>query len=203
MPVGSKEAEEYLEAMFRRKQKNESSTTTSIAKELGVSPASVSGMFGKLEHRGLVTLKPYHGVELTPEGERIGRGILRKHRLVESFLHVFGIRGKKAHREACSLEHSISEDGERALENAMAGAPMRGVGNAMSLSRLGAGMHGEVVRIGVHGAANRRLLEIGIITGTKIAMIRSGPAGTVHLKARGAEIALSRSIAERIEVVPE
>ena len=86
MKKPSPEIEEYLELFVRFKELNKKCRTVDIAKELEIAPASVSEMFGKLEKKGFVKFKPYHGVELTKKGEKIGKGILEKHRL-----HLFNL----------------------------------------------------------------------------------------------------------------
>lgn len=52
-------------------------TTQMLARRLGVAPPSATAMIKKLASQGLVQHAPYHGVELTPAGEKIALSTLR------------------------------------------------------------------------------------------------------------------------------
>ncbi len=91
-------------------------STTDLADRLGVTPASVSGMVGKLSELGLVEHKPYHGVRLTHQGRRVALEVLRHHRLLELFLaEELGMPWDRVHAEAEALEHVISEELEQLI----------------------------------------------------------------------------------------
>lgn len=88
----------------------EAATTKAIAAQLGVSPASVSGMLGKLHDLGLVRYARYHGACLTDAGRAEALRLVRRHRLLETFLHThLGYPWDAVHAEAERLEHVISE----------------------------------------------------------------------------------------------
>jgi DtxR family Mn-dependent transcriptional regulator len=81
-----------------------------LAAQLGVAPASVTGMIRKLDLQGLVQHKPYHGVTLTEAGVREALGLLRRHRLWELFLtDILGLSWDEVHEEAHRLEHATSQ----------------------------------------------------------------------------------------------
>src|SRR5205085_4119596 len=64
-----------------------------------------------LADEGLVDHRPRHGVRLTGDGRRMALNVLRKHRLVETFLvHVLKMDWGKVHDEAEQLEHAISDE---------------------------------------------------------------------------------------------
>jgi len=198
MALESREIEEYLEIMYRKKQKGEKITTTGIAKELSVSPASVSEMFKKLEKKGFVKHIPYKGVTLTRKGENAGRSVLRKHHLLEDFLMMFGLKKRRAHRDACALEHALSNEAERAFERAAAAAKS---GNAKPLCSLKAGQKARIVCILGGVGACRRAMELGLTKGTVVKVLRISKYGCpVGLLVRGTEIAIGRGIAEKIYV---
>ncbi|MGB9719783.1 MAG: DtxR family transcriptional regulator [Candidatus Anstonellales archaeon] len=198
MALENKEIEEYLEIMYRKKEKGEKITTTGMAKELSISPASVSEMFKKLEKKGFVKLVPYKGVMLTKKGEEAGKAVLRKHRLVENFLIMFGLGKEKAHKNACALEHALSRDSEKTLERAVALVEGR---NAKPLTDLKAGQAGKILCI--HGGigACRRTMELGLTKGTAVKVLRISKYGCpIELLVRGSEIAIGRGIAKKIYV---
>lgn len=85
-------------------------STSAIAERLGVAPASVSGMLARLQERGWVTHERYRGVRLTGEGDREALRLVRRHRLIETFLiEYLGYGWDEVHAEAEALEHAISD----------------------------------------------------------------------------------------------
>ena len=104
--------QDYAKAIWSLGRRTEGTVATSaIAHRLHVSPASVSAMVKKLESLGLVTREPYHGVSLTPSGERVALEVLRHHRLLELYLaEALGMPWDRVHAEAEVLEHAISPE---------------------------------------------------------------------------------------------
>src|SRR5580765_696311 len=85
--VRSPAVEDYTKAIYTLQQRGEGPVTTNaLADRLSVTPASASGMVKKLDELGLVSHVPYHGVQLTPAGERVALEVLRHHRLLELYL---------------------------------------------------------------------------------------------------------------------
>jgi DtxR family Mn-dependent transcriptional regulator len=112
----SASTEEYLEALYTLTQKGEAATTSDISKRLNIAPASVTEMLKKLADNGYIKYSPYQGATLTPEGFEAAEKMARKHRLLERFLHdTLKIGNDKVHDEACAMEHSLSDETERAL----------------------------------------------------------------------------------------
>ena len=61
-----------------------------------------------LAERGLVHYEPYQYVTLTPEGETLGRSLLRRHRVLKRFLmEVLGVSEPEAETVGCKMEHAI------------------------------------------------------------------------------------------------
>jgi DtxR family Mn-dependent transcriptional regulator len=90
--------------------------TTEISKDLGIAPGSVTQMLKKLESDGYVTYYQYKGVKLTDKGYKIARSIVRKHRILETFLYeTLNINIEDLHEQACAMEHSLSDEAERKL----------------------------------------------------------------------------------------
>lgn len=90
--------------------------TNSLASRLEVTPASASGMVRRLESLGLAEHTPYRGVRLTGEGERVALSVIRRHRLLETFLAVrLGLPWDRVHAEAEVLEHVLSSELESAI----------------------------------------------------------------------------------------
>jgi DtxR family Mn-dependent transcriptional regulator len=77
-------------------------------------------MMHKLTAEGYVNYSPYQGVTLTRKGYRLAEKMTRKHRLLEKFLHdVLKIGNDKVHKEACEMEHALSDETARAMCQAL------------------------------------------------------------------------------------
>ncbi len=112
----SENIEEYLEVLYRNGNNGEQVSTTRLSKELGIAPGSVTQMLKKLENLGYIGYTPYKGATLTDEGMKIAQKITRKHRILEKFLiDVLKIKEENVHDQACEMEHTLSDEAERAL----------------------------------------------------------------------------------------
>lgn len=81
-----------------------------LAEAMTVVPGTVTTMVKALADDGLVEHQPRQGVRLTPEGRALALNVLRKHRLVETFLvNVLKMDWSEVHAEAEQLEHAISD----------------------------------------------------------------------------------------------
>ena len=81
-----------------------------IANTLNVAPGTATAMTKTLEREKLVRYKARQGVTLTAKGKKLGMGMLRRHRLVETFLvEALGMDWTEIHLEAEELEHAISD----------------------------------------------------------------------------------------------
>jgi len=108
--------EEYLEGVYRLEREGPGVTTSGLAAELGVAPASVSGMLKKLANDGYLEQVARGEVKLTQKGLEVAVRVLRRHRLAERLLtDVLGMGWEEVHSEACMLEHAISEKVEKRL----------------------------------------------------------------------------------------
>lgn len=102
-------AEDYLKAIYALSGDAPASTTR-IAQRLDLAPASVSGMIRRLSEQDLIAHEPYRGVVLTPAGRRLALRVLRRHRVIETYLvQCLGYRLDDVHEEADRLEHAVSD----------------------------------------------------------------------------------------------
>ena len=87
-----------------------SASTKDVADRLLVSAASVSNMFVRLQEMGLVEHERYRGATLTERGRREALRLVRRHRLIETFLlEHLGYDWQEVHAEAERLEHAVSD----------------------------------------------------------------------------------------------
>jgi len=110
-PTLSRSVEDYLKVIYAVSQNGQVASTGEIAEALDVQPASVSGMVKRLAESGYVEHLPYKGVRLSEEGEREALRIIRRHRVLETYLSQrLGYSWDDVHAEAESLEHAASDE---------------------------------------------------------------------------------------------
>ncbi|PIE99134.1 MAG: Fur family transcriptional regulator [Treponema sp.] len=85
-------------------------TTGELAKLMAVTPGTATTMVKRLEKDGYLKHKSHYGTSLTKKGETFGISILRRHRLLETFLEqVLNMKKDEIHNEAENLEHAVSD----------------------------------------------------------------------------------------------
>ena len=110
----------YLREVYKLGASGNRVSTTALAREMGVSPASASAMVKKLAALGLVEHEPYRGVTLTAEGEQVALEVIRHHRLLEQYLaETLGVPLEDVHAEADRLEHALSEELEARIDRSL------------------------------------------------------------------------------------
>lgn len=81
-----------------------------IAEKLSVTPGTATTMMNQLEKKGLVDYTPRRGVRLNELGRKAAMRVLRRHRLVETFLvEIMKLDWAEVHEDAEVLEHVISD----------------------------------------------------------------------------------------------
>lgn len=112
--------EDYLKAIFVITSRGVPASTSGIAAHLEVTPPSVTSMLHRLRDNGLVEQTSWGHVALTEHGLRHAHEIVRRHRLLETFLHrVLGVAWDEVHDEAEMLEHHLSERLEGLIDAAL------------------------------------------------------------------------------------
>jgi DtxR family Mn-dependent transcriptional regulator len=211
--------EEYLETILYLIRKNRGpAKTKQISEELNVSPPSVTEMIKKLNSSGLVEYTPYQGVELTEKGTDQAIKIKRKHQVLETFLvDVLDFDRKEAHKEACELEHAVSDSLlERLYE--FLGSPeycpdgnpinidknnIKQEGKFIPLDEMEEGSSGKISRVTLPRETRERLSSLGILAGENIEVKRKQRQGCISVIAVGSEIALGKDVAKKIFIEPK
>ncbi|MGL3805903.1 metal-dependent transcriptional regulator [Paeniglutamicibacter sp. R2-26] len=103
--------ENYLKALHALTEwENDPVTTGNIAAQLGVAPASATSMVAKLAGKDLVVHPRYGAIEFTEAGRLAALSVVRRHRLIETFLlNELGYSWDEVHNEAEQLEHTVSD----------------------------------------------------------------------------------------------
>lgn len=104
--------EDYIEAIYDLSLRSGGSVrSVDVANELGFSKASIARATKNLREGGYIEQERYGEITLTDKGEAYGKRILRRHKILRSFLiEVLGVDKEKANEEACEMEHTISQD---------------------------------------------------------------------------------------------
>ncbi|WP_062388329.1 metal-dependent transcriptional regulator [Demequina iriomotensis] len=119
-------AQDYVKIVWSATEWSDARVTTkALAERLGVSAPTVSENVRKLVAAGLLDHEPYGAITLTVEGERRALDMVRRHRLLETFLVTqLGYGWDEVHDEAEVLEHACSARMIDAIDAAL-GHPTR------------------------------------------------------------------------------
>lgn len=105
----SQAEENYLKALFHLTSEIVDKTeagTNELAEALSVTPATTNNMLKKLKEKDLVSYEKYGKITLTEQGKTLAIGIVRKHRLWETFLYEkLNFTWDEVHDVAEQLEH--------------------------------------------------------------------------------------------------
>ena len=100
---------DYLKAIWEVGG-SDAASTKDVADRISVAPASVTNMFARLQEMGLAEYERYRGASLTERGREEALRLLRRHRLIETFLlEHLGYSWQEVHEEAERLEHAVSD----------------------------------------------------------------------------------------------
>jgi DtxR family transcriptional regulator, manganese transport regulator len=107
--------EDYVELIADLLANRREARPTDVARRLGVSHATAIKTIARLKREGLATGRPYRGVFLTEEGERLAARVRARHRLVVNVLLALGVPTEAAEADAEGIEHYVSEATLRAF----------------------------------------------------------------------------------------
>jgi DtxR family Mn-dependent transcriptional regulator len=104
-------AENYLKTIYSHTEwQPDALTSSQLAARLGLAPSSITEMVRKLSHQGLVEHARYGTIVLTSAGRAAALRMVRRHRLIETWLvREFGYGWDEVHDEAEVLEHALSD----------------------------------------------------------------------------------------------
>lgn len=188
----STSVEDYLKCIYELELAGGAAATREIAVRLGVAAASVSGMIRRLSEHGWVEHERYRGVRLTSEGRRAALRMVRRHRVIESYLtQALGYPWDRVHDEAERLEHAASDElvdrmaaaiGEPATDPHGAPIPTReGTVDERPhpvLADVPPGSRTRVLRVSDEDPARLRYLaELGLVPGAEVEVVARAPFG--------------------------
>ncbi|HEY5854901.1 MAG TPA: metal-dependent transcriptional regulator [Aldersonia sp.] len=196
--------QDYLKEIWSAQEWSSQAVSTKLlAETIGVSASTVSEAIRKLADQGLVDHARYGSIELTEVGRAAAIAVVRRHRLIETFLvKELGYGWDEVHDEAEVLEHAVSERLVARID-AKLGHPERDPHGdpipspdgavptppARQLSDLTDGESGTVARISDSDPAMLRYFDsVGIALDTKIRVLeRRDFAGTISVRLGAAD----------------
>ncbi|MGA2568210.1 MAG: manganese-binding transcriptional regulator MntR [Pseudolabrys sp.] len=101
--------EDYVELIADLLNTNGEARPTDVARRFGVSHATAIKTIARLKREGLATGRPYRGVFLTQEGQKLATRVHARHRLVVDVLLALGVPAEAAEADAEGIEHHVSE----------------------------------------------------------------------------------------------
>ncbi len=103
-------AEDYLESILKIKEQKGNVRSIDIAVELGFSKPSVSIAMKRLRENGYITMDENNHIELTEMGRKVATKIYTREKELTLFLENLGVGTDNAQKDACKMEHDISEE---------------------------------------------------------------------------------------------
>lgn len=210
--------EMYLITIYRHTQNQTHASVSDVADTLGLHHSSVSEKARRLVEQGYAHHDP-EGLTLTAAGERVALNVLRKHRLMKTFMvGMLGYPLDDVYDEACRLEHAMSDRMADALE-ALLGNPEvdphgypiptpDGRVTTVRYKTLNDFMAGDRVVVRRVDALNHEKLsylqQLGLIPGATVTITEIAPFdGPLTLQIAGdgdRVVAIAPSLAQEIEV---
>lgn len=219
--MASEAVENYIKAIYvlGRESPTGEAGMSRIAAAVGVTTGTATTMVKKLASGKLARYERFGGVTLTPKGTKAALDILRRHRLVETFLvQTLGLDWSVVHDEAERLEHAISPRVLDALDRHLGrpgvdphGDPIPAPNGSLAeprtapLSACAPGATLTVARVLDQREESLRFLHRhGLGVGATLKIIATEPgAGTIVVaNSEGARVALSEQAARQVMVRP-
>ena len=114
-------AEDYLEMILMLREEKGYARSVDIAAKLGVTKPSVSFAMKNLRENGYITMDQDNYITLTETGDAIARRIYDRHKVLTQFLIQLGVNDQTARKDACKIEHDISEATFAAIRSQLKG----------------------------------------------------------------------------------
>ena len=101
--------EDYLEAILMVSERKSEVHAIDVVNELGFSKPSVSIALKKLREQDYITMDEMNHLHLTEKGLDIAKKIYERHKILTSILEKLGVDKEHAEKDACRLEHDLSD----------------------------------------------------------------------------------------------
>ena len=108
--------ENYLETILILSKDQPNLHAIDICSYLGYSRPTVSIILKKMKDDGLVTVDDDNHITLTETGKAVAEQIYERHKLLSELLIHIGVSKETALKDACKIEHDISDETFEALK---------------------------------------------------------------------------------------
>ena len=108
--------EDYLEAVLVLQKKKVMVRSVDLARHMGFSKPSISHAVGVLKNGGFLTVDEDGYFHLTEDGREVAEKIYERHQFFTEQLVAVGVDRETAERDACRIEHAISEEAFQKLK---------------------------------------------------------------------------------------
>ena len=108
--------EDYVERILMLGQGKEGVRSVDLARSFSYSKASVSVAVRKMEDKGLIRLDEHGLIDRTEQGMAIAGRVYERHQVLEKALLSLGVDEENARRDACLIEHDLSEESFQAIK---------------------------------------------------------------------------------------
>jgi Mn-dependent DtxR family transcriptional regulator len=108
--------EDYLETINSLINEKGYAASVDIAEMMNVSKPTVTSIVKKLHNQGYLVHEKYRGLKLTLKGKRLAEEMQKKHKLITSFLTLFGVDESIAREDAERIEHGLHAETLEKLE---------------------------------------------------------------------------------------
>lgn len=222
----SSSLEDYLEAILELQNLNRVARVKDIANLLNVKRSSVTIALRALAERKFVNYSPYSVITLTDRGEEIAKIITNRHTLLKSFfIDVLSIPEDTSEEVACKMEHGMNQIVFKKLQSFMTFMDdnkdiaskikdevnkiyctenNKAIATPVDWINLNGCKPGEVCtveRLIVDSAARKRYIEMGLVKGQKVSLIKAAPLDDpIEIEINGYRLMLRREEAENILV---
>lgn len=115
----SEAIENYLETILVLSKKKPELHAIDICDELGYSRPTLSVVLKKMKKEGLIAVDENNHITLTDEGRKIAEKIYERHNVISKFFMDIGVEKNVALRDACKIEHDLSDETFRCIKNYM------------------------------------------------------------------------------------
>ena len=213
----SEVSQDYLKAIWSAQEWGGTPmTATELANRFGTTKANVTEVLKRLDELGLIVRVPYRPPVLTTEGTTIALSMVRRHRLLETFLvESLGYSWDEVHDEAEILEHAASD---RLVDriDAFLGHPqadphgdpipdpdgqVESHASSFLLAEAAPGTY-EVIRVSdADPTVLAHLAEAGVLPGATLSVLESEDEGPVQVSVQAKQIDVDRAVATAVYLV--
>ena len=113
--------EDYLETILMLEEEKTVVRSVDISNHLGYKKSSVSVAMKKLIEKGYIQITSQGFIRLTESGRELGEKIYERHKLLSEWFLSLGISRENALRDACRVEHYLSEESFAAIKQYITG----------------------------------------------------------------------------------